>query len=482
MKTIPRLMLAGTASGTGKTTITCAILKHFHNQNKKVVAFKCGPDYIDTMFHKEVLKTPSYNLDLFMMGKEVCNHLLVKHAKDADFSLIEGVMGFYDGISDTTEASSYALAFETKTPVVLVVSCKGMGLSIVPLLQGYLNYKKNSIKGVILNDISQMTYDYYKKMIEAQTNLRVYGFMPHIEACRLESRHLGLITAKEVEAIESKIEKLGEEAAKSIDFEGLVQLAESSEPLEVKDIPELNGYKKPQDKVRIGIAQDKAFSFYYADNIEVLEELGAELIPFSPLEDKTLPVGIQGIILGGGYPEVYAKALSENETMKVAIKMALEAGMPCIAECGGFMYLQESIKLLDGKKYPMVGYLEGKAFMTEKLMRFGYLTLTSEEDTMLTAKGQVVKAHEFHYSDSTHNGNACVGSKPYKDKKWSCMVAKEHLFAGYPHIHFYNNISLATNFIEKCSKHMALAPIVHVLPNEIEKESFRMIDEILGDT
>ncbi|MEG0579910.1 MAG: AAA family ATPase, partial [Niameybacter sp.] len=212
MKTIPRLMLAGTASGTGKTTITCAILKHFHNQNKKVVAFKCGPDYIDTMFHKEVLKTPSYNLDLFMMGKEVCNHLLVKHAKDADFSLIEGVMGFYDGISDTTEASSYALAFGTKTPVVLVVSCKGMGLSIVPLLQGYLNYKKNSIKGVILNDISQMTYDYYKKMIEAQTNLRVYGFMPHIEACRLESRHLGLITAKEVEAIESKIEKLGEEA------------------------------------------------------------------------------------------------------------------------------------------------------------------------------------------------------------------------------------------------------------------------------
>ena len=478
----PRLMIAGIGSGTGKTTLTCALLRNFYKQHKKVVAFKCGPDYIDPMFHKEVLHTPSYNLDLFMMGKENCTYLLEKHTRDAELSLIEGVMGFYDGIGDTTEGSSYELAAATDTPVVLIISCKGMGLSIIPLLEGYLNFRKHTIKGVILNGISEMSYDYYKTMIENHTPLKVYGFMPYIESCSLESRHLGLITAKEVEDLEFKIDKLGLETEKTIDFDGLVELAQTSSPLEVSQPTELKSIEVPKEKIKIGIAKDKAFSFYYEDNLELLEALGAELIPFSPLIDESLPEGIQGLLLGGGYPEVYAKELAANSKMKNAIKNALHEGMPCIAECGGFMYLQQSLKLQDGKTYEMVGYLEGEAFMTKRLTRFGYMKLTSETDNILTVKGKSLSAHEFHYSDSTCNGIDFTGSKPNKNKEWSCVVATDHLFAGYPHIHFYNDIKMAKNFIEKCWKHSIIAPITHVLPNEIEKESFRIIEEILGDT
>ena len=475
-------MIAGIGSGAGKTTLMCALLRNFYMQDKKVVAFKCGPDYIDPMFHKEVLHTPSYNLDLFMMGKENCTYLLEKHTKDADLGLIEGVMGFYDGIGDTTEGSSYELALATDTPVVLIISCKGMGLSIVPLLQGYLNFRKNTIKGVILNGISGMSYDYYKTMIEAHTPLKVYGFMPYIETCSLESRHLGLVTAKEVEDLTSKIDKLGLETAKTIDYDALIELAQTSSPLEASKPRELESIERPKEKVKIGIAKDKAFSFYYEDNLELLESLGAELIPFSPLIDESLPEGIQGLLLGGGYPEVYGKELAANTKMKACIKKALRQGMPCIAECGGFMYLQQNIKLLDGTTYEMVGYLEGETFMTKSLTRFGYMTLISETDNMLTAKGESLKVHEFHYSDSTYNGKSFIGSKPHKDQKWPCIVATDHLFAGYPHIHFYNDIKMAKKFVEKCLKYSEFAPIIHVLPNEIEKESFRMIEEILGDT
>ena len=482
MKTIPRLMIAAIGSGSGKTTLTCALLRNFYMRGRKVVAFKCGPDYIDPMFHKEVLHTPSYNLDVFMMGKENCTYLLEKHTREADIALIEGVMGFYDGLSDSTQASSYELAYETKTPVVLVVSCKGMGLSIVPLLKGFIEFRKNTIQGVILNDISSMSYVYYKNMIEKHTSLKVYGFMPHMEACSLESRHLGLITAKEVEDLANKIEILGKETRETIDFDGLINLANSSAQLQVEKPRCLREMKVQEEKVKIGIAKDKAFSFYYEDNLELLESLGAELVPFSPMEDKILPEGIQGLILGGGYPEIYSAELAANHEMKSAIYKALQKGMPCMAECGGFMYLQEKIKLLDGTSYEMVGYLKGEAFMTKRLIRFGYMELECERDNILTDKGEKLRVHEFHYSDSTYNGESFISRKPYKQQNWPAIIADEHIFAGYPHIHFYNNPELAKRFIEKCSQYAIIPDKMHVLPNEIEKESFRMIEEILGET
>lgn len=479
MTKVPRLMIAGIGSGSGKTTLTCALLKNFSKQGKKVVAFKCGPDYIDPMFHTEVLKTKSYNLDLFMLGEQTCKHLLHTHGLEADLSIIEGVMGFYDGISDTVEASSYDLAYRTKTPVVLVVSCKGMGTSLGALLQGYLNFKPSTIKGVILNGVTAMTYSFYRNIVEKYTPLQVFGYLPYLPECSLESRHLGLITAKETVALEEKLEKLASETKETIDFEGLLTLAqsslslesslflesglslESSLPLEsslslerkttLKYLREMEAKgDKCEARVKIGLAQDKAFSFYYADSLNLLEQLGAVLIPFSPMVDEKLPEGIKGLLLGGGYPEVYAKQLANNVSMKTSIFKALEGGMPCIAECGGFMYLQQSIRLLQGETYPMVGFLEGDAFMTNKLNRFGYIELTCEEDNMLFEKGECIKAHEFHYSDSTVNGQAFTARKPLRHKTWQCISAKGTLFAGYPHFHLWSHVKMAEKFILKC--------------------------------
>ncbi|MEF9959425.1 MAG: cobyrinate a,c-diamide synthase [Niameybacter sp.] len=515
-----RLMIAGIGSGAGKTTLTCALLKHFYEQKLKVASFKCGPDYIDPMFHKEVLHTPSYNLDLYMMGAENCNYLLDQHTKGRDLALIEGVMGFYDGIGDTTEASSYELAQETQTPVVLITSCQGMGLSVVPMLQGFMNFKENTIKGVVLNGISEMSYGYYKQMIEKHTTLKVYGYLPRIEAASLESRHLGLVTAKEVADLEDKIQILYEATQETLDIAGLLELAADVDPLQ-GDMPqalrgiiedtydvtcnveeELNKNQNPDQedkdqedlkegqikytqkhsKIKIGIAKDKAFSFYYEDNLKLLETLGVELVAFSPLVDKALPNGIKGLLLGGGYPEVYAKQLAENKSMKQAMKQAIEAHMPCIAECGGFMYLQESLKLLDGSQYEMVGALKGEAFMTKRLVRFGYVELEAQQDTLLLQKGEKVKVHEFHYSDSKCNGIACKGRKANKVLEWECIEGGENLFAGYPHTHFYAQPKMAKNFVEACKNYKSDKNLKKLLPYEIEKESFRMIEEILGET
>ena len=502
----PRLMIAGIGSGSGKTTLTCALLKRFYEQDIKVTAFKSGPDYIDPMFHLEVLHTPSYNLDLYMMGKENCTYLLEKHTKSTQLALIEGVMGFYDGVGKTPSCSSYELASITKTPVVLVVSCKGMGLSVVPLIEGFLNFKENTIKGIILNGINKMSYAYYKDMIESYTSVKVYGYLPYLEEVSLESRHLGLITAKEVKGLEEKIQCLYEQTKETLDIEGLLDLSKEAESLE-SNVPEeitkilgesfevadshvndlnTDNNKKIKNtevkKVKIGIAKDKAFSFYYQDNLELLEALGAELIPFSPLKDQILPEGISGLLLGGGYPEIYAEPLAQNLSMKKAIQQAIENGMPCIAECGGFVYLQNSLKLLDGTIHKMVGALKGEVTMTKNLVRFGYVEIESVKDTLLTKKGEKLKVHEFHYSDCTENGDAFKAYKANKSLEWMCVEGNENLFAGYPHIHFYSNPKIAKRFILACKTYKPRKIIKYLLPNEIEKESFRMIDEILGET
>lgn len=446
MSNRPRIMIAATGSGAGKTTVTCALLKALSKQKIKAVSFKCGPDYIDPMFHREVLGTPSRNLDLFMLGENTCKYLLYQNSKESDLSVIEGVMGFYDGIGKGWESSSYELSEKTKTPVVLVVSCSGMGFSVVPLIKGYLELEKNNIQGVILNHTSKMMYGYYKSMIEEYLPIKVMGYMPALPECNLESRHLGLITAKEVEAIEEKMDRLGEVACETLDIEGLIALGQQSQPLSF-EVPEIEPVGKG---IRVGIARDRAFSFYYQDNLELLEKLGVYLVPFSPMTDKELPENLDGLLLGGGYPEVYAKELADNHTMKESLRKAISNGLPCHAECGGFMYLQQKLTTLEGKSYEMVGYLPGEASMTKRLQRFGYITLCAKEDTLLAKAGDRIQAHEFHYSDSTVNGNSFEVIKPLSTKIWDCMVASPSLVAGYPHIHFYSNIAFAKNFTKKC--------------------------------
>lgn len=443
---VPRVLLAGTSSGCGKTTVTCAVLQALVNRKLQVGAFKCGPDYIDPMFHSRVIGAKSANLDLFFFGENTLNYLLARNSEGCDISVIEGVMGFYDGMGLTsTTASSYEVAKASRTPVVLVVNAKGASLSVLASIQGFLCfYSDSGIQGVILNQCSPMTYTALAKAITERFEGKVkpLGYLPKMPDCTLESRHLGLVTAAEVEGLKEKLQIMAAQAEKTIDIDALLTLAGNAEPICCQPV-ELTRYNTP---VRIAVARDKAFCFYYEDSLQALRDMGAELIDFSPLSDKTLPENIHGLYLGGGYPELYAKELSENTEMRQSIRKALENKLPCIAECGGFMYLTEYIAA-----YPMVGFLPGICFDTGKLTRFGYVTLTAKEDNLLCKAGEAIRGHEFHHWDVEPAGDSFTAAKS-TGKTWDCVVANDRLYAGYPHFHFYANSAFAKGFYETCLK------------------------------
>ena len=440
---IPRIMLAGTNSGCGKTTVTCAVLQALVNRGMQVGAFKCGPDYIDPMFHSRIIGAKSANLDLHFFSENTLRYLLTKNAETQDVSIIEGVMGYYDGMGLTTaRASSYEVAKVTDSPVVLVVGAKGASLSILATIQGFLSFAPDhNIKGVILNQCSPMTYGALSKAIEERFGIRAFGYLPKMSDCALESRHLGLVTAAEVENLREKLLIMAQQAEKTIDLEGLLALARKADEITCEPV-----ILPRQETVRIAVARDKAFCFYYEDSLEALREMGTELIEFSPIHDSNLPENIHGIYLGGGYPELYAKNLSENKSMLESVRNAIEKGLPCIAECGGFMYLTESIG-----EYPMVGYLPGNCFDNGKLTRFGYVTLRAKEDNILCKTGEEISAHEFHHWDCTEPGSDFTATKS-TGKSWDCAVATDTLYAGYPHFHFYANIAFAKGFYDTCLK------------------------------
>ena len=443
---IPRLMFTAFNSGSGKTTITCAILKALMEKGITPTAFKCGPDYIDPMFHTEIIGLNSRNLDLFMLGEDISKYLFVSNSRDTQISLLEGVMGYYDGLgANSTIASSYHLAAVTDTPVILIVNCKGVSLSLAAMIKGFVQFKEDSrIRGVILNNLASGLYPLYKEMIERESGVEVIGYFPWLEESTLGSRHLGLITAAEVEDLQQKIKTLAEQVKDSIDIDRLLTIALEAEEIEYNEIQ----IEKTAD-IRIAVAKDKAFCFYYKDSLDLLERMGAEIITFSPLEDKTLPA-CDGLILGGGYPEIYAKELSGNSTMLESIKNALNEGLPCMAECGGFMYLLDRIKDTEGRGFRMAGFIKGEAYLTKNLKRFGYVKLISQSDNVLCGRGDMIYAHEFHYSDSTANGSGFLAVKPSSGKQWECIHAAGNIFAGYPHIHLWGNINFAYSFIKKC--------------------------------
>lgn len=440
----PRLVLAGTGSGCGKTTITCALLQALLNRGLKVGAFKCGPDYIDPMFHSRIIGAKSRNLDLYFFDSNTARYVLAKNSQDRDVCVIEGVMGFYDGLSLTgTKASTYEVAQVTDSPVILVASGKGASLSILAAIQGFLDFLPgNRISGVILNQCSQSTYRALKPEIEKRFSGRIkpLGFFPGLPECTLESRHLGLVTADEIIDLKEKLGILASQAEKCLDLSEILRLAQSAPSISY-DTVFIPRFSEP---VRIAVAKDPAFCFYYEDSLDVLREMGGETIPFSPMEDTALPENIHGLYLGGGYPELYAKRLSENRSMRASVLSALKGSIPCIAECGGFMYLAEFIG-----GYPMVGFLKGKCFDAGKLTRFGYITLRAKEDNLLCKAGGTISAHEFHHWDCENTGEDFVASKP-SGKTWDCVVSDDTLYAGYPHFHFLANLEFAASFYRKC--------------------------------
>lgn len=437
-----RLMISACGSGSGKTTVVMSLLASFIKKNITVQSYKCGPDYIDPMYHSRITNRPTYHTDPFFLKSEQLSELIAEKSETAELSLIEGAMGFYDGLGTSSDCSAYTVANITSTPVLLVVNPKGMGCSVGALCSGFLKYRENNhISGVILNGIKPGMYEYYKKIIKENTSLNVYGYLPELEQVHLESRHLGLITADEIRDFNKIIDILADAALQTIDIDGLIELSKTAPPLHYNK-REIETSKT----VTLGVARDSAFCFYYDENLEMLEECGAEIVTFSPINDKQLPENLDGIYLGGGYPELFAEELSENRSFIDSIKTAVKNGMPIFAECGGFLYLQNMMEDTEGNRYKMADILSGSSHIEKNLIRFGYIKLTARCDTLLLKNGESILGHEFHYADTTDNGDALYAEKP-NGRNWCSVQQKGSVMAGFPHMYFPSNKNAAESFV-----------------------------------
>ena len=445
-----RIMIAAPQSGSGKTLITCALLQALKEKNYHLESFKCGPDYIDPMFHKTVLGISSRNLDPFFTEDSITRMLLAKGQDSRDLAVIEGVMGLYDGLGGIREeASSYALAKATNTPIILTVNARGMGRSLLALLSGFLQYDTaHLIKGVILNQTPSSFASVLSKEIEETFHIPVVASFPVRDDVRIESRHLGLVMPYELEDIQSRLKIASQVLCENANIEQILEIAKSAPKLEY-DVKRDIKQKLTEKTIRIGVARDEAFCFYYEDNLDLLKSLGAKLIFFSPLHDDTLPKDLDGILFGGGYPELYLKELEENESMRNSVKSAIENKMPSLAECGGFMYLHDTIFDSEKKPYKMAGVIHACCMKKERLVRFGYLTLNSKTDSFLQ-KGETIRGHEFHYYDSEDNGECAIAKKPVGTRSWECVHAGSDHWWGFAHLSYYSNPKFAEKFAEAC--------------------------------
>ena len=427
-----QFLLAAPRSGSGKTTMTCALLMALKRRGCAPCAFKSGPDYIDPMFHRAVLGVESRSLDLFFSAPETVRTLYAKGAAGHGAAVCEGAMGFYDGLGGVSDrASAWHLADTLGLPVLLVVEPKGQSLTLAAELNGLVNFRTPShIAGILLNNCTARMHALLAPMLEKETGLPVLGFLPKLSEAVIGSRHLGLYTAAEVENLQQKLALLADAADEHIDWPRLLALCEK-EPPALPVQPET-----PPARVRIAVAQDEAFCFTYAETLEAFRDAGAEVVFFSPLRDTALPENIGGLYLPGGYPELHARELSENTSLLREIKRKIESGLPTAAECGGFLYLGQSLTDAEGQSWPMAGVLPGEAKDAGRLVRFGYAALSADSDSLLFRAGESFPIHESHHWDSTANGTALAAKKPVGGAAWRCGFIDEHFYAGFPHLYW----------------------------------------------
>lgn len=440
------LMIAAPASGSGKTVLTCALLGALKNRGMNPCAFKCGPDYIDPMFHRAVLGVDSHNLDLFLSGEDAVRSLYAQYAGGRGAVVAEGAMGFYDGLAGSTDrASAWHTADLLDLPVLLAVRPKGASLTLAAQIRGLQAFRSPShIEGIFLSDCPPMLFRSLKPMLERETGLPVLGYLPHMEEAALESRHLGLRTAGEIQDLALRLDRVARVLEDTLDWEALTRLYCRREGWQSRPASPARGHGVP-----IAVARDRAFCFVYEETLDALRRAGAELVFFSPLEDEVLPEGVRGLYLPGGYPELYAARLAQNGSMRRCVREAVSCGMPTVAECGGFLYLGRTLQGADGETWPMAGVLPGDGVRTQKLVRFGYAQLTAQEDSLLFRAGESVPVHEFHYWDSTRNGDGLAAVKPLTGRSWRCGFVNARLYAAFPHLYFPGRQPLAERFVRE---------------------------------
>ena len=449
-----RMVIAGTGSGVGKTTLTIGVMAALMKKGLTVQGFKCGPDYIDPSYHTAVTKRASRNLDSWMLTKDLVLDIFTHGSQGSDISIIEGVMGFFDGKSpETNEGSTAEISMITKSPVLLVVNCDSMARSAAAIVKGFQFFHEGpTIVAVIANKVgSEGHFQLVKKAIEQECHIPVIGYLKRELDIEIPERHLGLIPSMERGDLDSFFEKLGTLVSETIDIDRLLELA-VAEPLETSHNTSI--FKKQRDHlVKVAVAKDSAFNFYYPENLEIMEAKGIKIEYFSPLADEAIPEDVDGLYIGGGFPEEFAQDLACNLKAKRSVKQAIEGGLPTLAECGGFMYLTEFIETTDKKKYEMVGVIPGSVQMQTKLAALGYREITGQNANFIL-EDRSARGHEFHYSTF----QALEEYVPYAYETIGMRgVSKEgyllhNLVAGYTHFHFASCPEMVENWIKKCLK------------------------------
>jgi cobyrinic acid a,c-diamide synthase len=451
------LVIAGTSSGVGKTSLALGLAAAMVRRGLRVQTFKVGPDFLDPTYLALASGRPCYNLDGWMTGREYVRQLPARTTADADVAVIEGVMGMFDGASpDSLEGSTAEIALWLDAPVLLVTNAHGSARSLAAAVKGFNEFERGvRVAGVIANQSGSDRHKAWLAEALAAAGLPpLAGTVPRGSLPSLPSRHLGLVTADDRVLPRETIEQLGQACAKHLDIDLILRLARSASAITT---PAPAAQAPLRNRVRLGIARDEAFHFYYPDNLEALEACGAELVPFSPLADRALPQGLDAIYFGGGYPEVHAEQLAANEEMTEAVRRFAAEGRPVYAECGGLMYLGRSLRTLDGKRLPLAGVLPIDTAMLGSLKSLGYVEATTPGDSIWGGAGRTIRGHEFHYSEITADDSAAEGWRPaysVRRRRTDGPAAegfqKGRVLASYVHLHWASRPEAAAAFVHGC--------------------------------
>ena len=455
---IPRIVLAGTQSGVGKTTLAVGLMAALKRRGYQIQPYKVGPDYIDPGFHTLATGRRSRNLDNFFLGEEGLLRLFLQTGQKADLAIIEGVMGLFDGKGRTGESSTAQVAKIVKAPVILIIDGQKMAQSAAAMAYGYKNFDRELlVSGVIINNLaSENHYQLIKYPLETKAGVKVLGYLPAQSELKLPERHLGLVPIAESEELGVYLEQLVSAIEQHIDLEQLMEIAIHAPEL---DLPApTNNHNlllpKQQFSVKIGVAYDQAFNFYYQYNLELLKEMGAVLKTFSPIKDRKLP-DVDGLYLGGGFPESFLVQLATNNWLKKDIARAIKAGLPTYAECGGLLYLCQELSDLNGNCFSMVGVVPARAVMTSRLQGMGYVRVEAIRDNILFQQGNVARGHQFHYSRLDGLADDRPAYRLERGRGEGVRTGgyvRGNLLASYVHLHFGSNPFLAQRFIEQCSR------------------------------